>query len=123
MWPWRVMVSLQKGQVRTAPSTNSVTKYSFFRPQTGQEKGSFFSIWPASPRKPRPVGGELHISALCPNARDRFSAVSALSILQVDLSNHIACPLNDHFLTFWAEGVFARVAWNVPDVNILKACR
>ncbi len=44
MWPWRVRFSLQKGQVRTAPSNSSSNGYSFCRPQTGQEKGSLFFI-------------------------------------------------------------------------------
>jgi hypothetical protein len=41
MCPCKVRLSLQKEQVRTAPSTNSAQRYSVFRPQTGQEKGNF----------------------------------------------------------------------------------
>jgi len=59
----------------------------------------------------------------CPDPGDGFPTILALSILQVDLSNHIPCPLNDHLLTFWAEGVFSCVAWDIANIDIFKACR
>src|SRR5512136_337106 len=101
------MVSLQKGQVRTAPSSSSVIGYSFFRPQTGHEKGSLLSIG---------------TSPLGPDSWDRLSTIPALPILQVDLSNHISCPLDNHLLAFWTKGIFPCVARDVPDINIFKTC-
>src|SRR4030042_3751524 len=61
------------------------------------------------------------VTPLCPDAGDGFPAVPALSVIQMHFPDHISCPPDNLLCAVGAKSVFALVAGDVPDVNILQA--